>query len=131
MQEVERRGIARELHDGPGQELISAKMIVDGILLQDVSGPASKHAAADASGLIDRAIQQVRSISHLLHPPLLDEVGLLSALRWFLEGLTKRRCIETFLDVQPAEFHSLPSEMETATFRIIQDALNNVFRHSV
>jgi signal transduction histidine kinase len=130
MQDEERRRIARELHDGLGQELTAAKMIVDGILLQDVSGPASKHAAADASGLIDRAIQQVRSISHLLHPPLLDEVGLLSALRWFLEGLTKRSGIETFLDVQPAEFPRLPSEMETAAFRIIQEALNNVFRHS-
>ncbi len=130
MQDEERRRIARELHDGLGQELTAAKMIVDGILLQDVSGPVSKHAAADASGLIDRAIQQVRSISHLLHPPLLDEVGLLSALRWFLEGLTKRSGIETFLDVQPAEFPRLPSEMETATFRIIQEALNNVFRHS-
>jgi signal transduction histidine kinase len=130
MQDEERRRIARELHDGLGQELTAAKMIVDGILLQDVSGPVSKHAAADASGLIDRAIQQVRSISHLLHPPLLDEVGLLSALRWFLEGLTKRSGIETFLDVQPPEFPRLPSEMETATFRIIQEALNNVFRHS-
>jgi signal transduction histidine kinase len=130
MQDEERRRIARELHDGLGQELTAAKMIVDGILLQDVSGLVSKHAAADASGLIDRAIQQVRSISHLLHPPLLDEVGLLSALRWFLEGLTKRSGIETFLDVQPAEFPRLPSEMETATFRIIQEALNNVFRHS-
>jgi signal transduction histidine kinase len=130
MQDEERRRIARELHDGLGQELTAAKMIVDGILLQDVSGPVSKHAAADASGLIDRAIQQVRSISHLLHPPLLDEVGLLSALRWFLEGLTKRSGIETFLDVQPPDFPRLPSEMETATFRIIQEALNNVFRHS-
>ena len=130
MQDEERRRIARELHDGLGQELTAAKMIVDGILLQEVSGPVSKHAAADASGLIDRAIQQVRSISHLLHPPLLDEVGLLSALRWFLEGLTKRSGIETFLDVQPAEFPRLPPEMETAIFRIIQEALNNVFRHS-
>ena len=130
MQDEERRRIARELHDGLGQELTAAKMIVDGILLQEVSGPVSKHAAADASGLIDRAIQQVRSISHLLHPPLLDEVGLLSALRWFLEGLTKRSGIETFLDVQPPEFPRLPSEMETAIFRIIQEALNNVFRHS-
>jgi len=130
MQDEERRRIARELHDGLGQELTAAKMIVDGILLQEVSGPVSQHAAADASGLIDRAIQQVRSISHLLHPPLLDEVGLLSALRWFLEGLTKRSGIETFLDVQPPEFPRLPSDMETAIFRIIQEALNNVFRHS-
>jgi len=105
-------------------------MIVDGILLQDAPDTMGKHAAADASSLIDRAIQQVRSISHLLHPPLLDEVGLLSALRWFLEGLTKRSGIETFLDVEPTDFPRLHSELETAVFRIVQEALNNVFRHS-
>jgi signal transduction histidine kinase len=130
MQDEERRRIARELHDGLGQELTAAKMIVDGVLLQDISDSVGKHAAADASALIDRAIQQVRSISHLLHPPLLDEVGLLSALRWFLEGLTKRSGIETFLDVEPTDFPRLPSELETAVFRIVQEALNNVFRHS-
>lgn len=130
MQDEERRRIARELHDGLGQELTAAKMIVDGILLQEVPDAMSKQAAGDASALIDGAIQQVRSISHLLHPPLLDEVGLLSALRWFLEGLTKRSGIETFLDVEPNDFQRLPSDLETAVFRIIQEALNNVFRHS-
>jgi signal transduction histidine kinase len=131
MQDEERRRIARELHDGLGQELTAAKMIVDGILLQGAESSANNHAVvADASSLIDRAIQQVRSISHLLHPPLLDEVGLLSALRWFLEGLTKRSGIETVLDVQPPEFPRLPAELETTIFRIVQEALNNVFRHS-
>ena len=130
MQDEERRRIARELHDGLGQELTAAKMIVDGILLQDAPDSVGKQAAGDASNLLNRAIQQVRSISHLLHPPLLDEVGLLSALRWFLEGLSKRSGIETSLDVQPSEFPRLPSEIETALFRIVQEALNNVFRHS-
>jgi signal transduction histidine kinase len=130
MQDEERRRIARELHDGLGQELTAAKMIVDGILLQDSPVVPSRQAVAEASGLIDQAIQQVRSISHLLHPPLLDEVGLLSAVRWFLEGLTKRSGIETYLEVQPNEFPRLSSELETAAFRIIQEALTNVFRHS-
>src|SRR6202047_4163050 len=130
-QDEERRRIARELHDSLGQELAAAKMAVDGIRLGDHSTDSmSKLVIADASAMIDRAIQQVRSISHLLHPPLLDEVGLLSALRWFLEGLTKRSGIETFLDVQPPDFPRLPSEMETAIFRIVQEALTNVFRHS-
>jgi signal transduction histidine kinase len=130
-QDEERRRIARELHDSLGQELAAAKMAVDGILLEDHStGFPSKPAIADASAMIDRAIQQVRSISHLLHPPLLDEVGLLSALRWFLEGLTKRSGIQTFLDVQPPAFPRLAPELETAVFRIIQEALTNVFRHS-
>jgi signal transduction histidine kinase len=130
-QDEERRRIARELHDSLGQELAAAKMAVDGILVGDHSTDSMrKLVIADASAMIDRAIQQVRSISHLLHPPLLDEVGLLSALHWFLEGLTKRSGIETPLDVQPPAFPRLASELETAVFRIIQEALTNVFRHS-
>src|SRR6202011_4132143 len=130
-QDEERRRIARELHDSLGQELAAAKMAVDGILQGDHSTDSmSKLVIADASAMIDRAIQQVRSISHLLHPPLLDEVGLLSALHWFLEGLTKRSGIETLLDVQPPAFPRLAPELETAVFRIIQEALTNVFRHS-
>ncbi len=83
MQDEERRRIAREIHDGLGQELAAAKMILDGILSKD-SSPTMRQASADASELVDRAIKQVRTISHLLHPPLLDEVGLVSALRWYL-----------------------------------------------
>ncbi len=129
LQDEERRRIARELHDGLGQELIAAKMILDGLLLNDSSQP-TVDVAADASALIDRAIQQTRSISHLLHPPLLDEVGLHSAVQWFLDGFTKRSGIETFLEVQPSEFPRLTPDLETAAFRIIQEALSNVFRHS-
>jgi len=69
-------------------------------------------------------------MSHLLHPPLLDEVGLLSALAWYVEGLTKRSGIETSLEVQPSDFPRLAPEVETAAFRIVQEALTNVFRHS-
>jgi signal transduction histidine kinase len=69
-------------------------------------------------------------MSHLLHPPLLDEVGLMSALSWYVEGITKRSGIETSLDVQPSDFPRLSSEVETAVFRIVQEALTNVFRHS-
>ena len=131
MQDQERRRIARNLHDSLGQELAAAKMVVDGIVLQDQTiDYASRLAATEASAMIDRAIQQVRSISHLLHPPLLDEVGLVSALRWLLEGLTKRSGIETFLDVQPPEFPRLAPELETAIFRIVQEAMTNVLRHS-
>ena len=130
-QDEERRRIARNLHDSLGQELVAAKMSIDAVVLRDQAINLTTRAAAiEASGMIDRAIQQVRSVSHLLHPPLLDEMGLLSALRWLLEGLTKRSGIETFLDVQPAEFPRLASDLETAIFRIIQEALNNVLRHS-
>jgi two-component system NarL family sensor kinase len=72
----------------------------------------------------------VRSMSHLLHPPLLDEVGLLSALQWYLDGLTQRSGIETSISVDPPNFPRLPQDIETAIFRIIQEALINMFRHS-
>jgi PAS domain S-box-containing protein len=129
MQDEERRRLARELHDGLGQELAVARMMLETIV-QKNSAQAKKQAADEASDIVDRAIQQVRSLSHLLHPPLLDEVGLLSALQWFLEGMTKRSGIETGLDVRPGDFPRLPAELETAIFRIIQEALTNVFRHS-
>lgn len=128
-QDEERRRIARELHDGLGQDLVAIKMMLDGILQQEHSA-AKKQVASDVSTLIDRTIQQVRSISHLLHPPLLDEVGLRAALKWYLEGFTKRSGIETELDVQPSSFPRIAPELETAVFRIVQEALTNVFRHS-
>ena len=129
LQDQERRRIARDLHDGLGQELAVAKMVLDKMLLEKPSQPQEK-TWAQASSIIDRAIQEVRTMSHLLHPPLLDEVGLLSALAWYVEGLTKRSGIDTFLDVQPPDFPRLTPEVETAIFRIIQEALTNVFRHS-
>ncbi|HKV27139.1 MAG TPA: response regulator [Candidatus Acidoferrales bacterium] len=128
-QDDERRRIARELHDGLGQDLVAIKMMLDGILQQEHSA-SKKQVAADVSTLIDRTIQQVRSISHLLHPPLLDEVGLRAALKWYLDGFTKRSGIETDLDVQPSSFPRIAPELETAVFRIVQEALTNVFRHS-
>jgi signal transduction histidine kinase len=129
LQDEERRRIARELHDGLGQELVAAKMMLDGLVLQN-SAQSKTKAATETSKIVERALQQVRSMSHLLHPPLLDEVGLLSALRWYLDGLTKRSGMETSLDVQPSNFPRLTPELETAIFRIIQEALTNVYRHS-
>lgn len=129
MQDDERRRIAREIHDGLGQELAAAKMILDGVLGKDPSAHV-RQTAADSSQLVDRAIKQVRTISHLLHPPLLDEVGLASALRWYLEGLSERSGIEMLLEVNPPDLGRLKPELETAIFRVIQEALTNIFRHS-
>jgi PAS domain S-box-containing protein len=129
MQDEERRRIAREIHDGLGQELAAAKMILDGVLSKD-SSPSMRQAADDASELVDRAIKQVRTISHLLHPPLLDEVGLVSALRWYLEGISDRSGIAIRLEVEPSDLSRLKPDIETAVFRIIQEALTNMFRHS-
>jgi signal transduction histidine kinase len=128
-QDEERRRFARELHDGLGQELTAAKMAIDSILLE-TSGEFKRQAVDQASSLIDGAIQQVRSVSHLLHPPLLDEIGLQAALSWYSDGLTKRSGIETSIALQPFDFPRLTPNLETMVFRIIQEALTNVFRHS-
>jgi PAS domain S-box-containing protein len=129
MQDQERRRLARDLHDGLGQELAVAKMVLDKMILQKSAKPPEEE-WTQASSIVDRAIQQVRTMSHLLHPPLLDEVGLLSALSWYVEGLQKRSGIETCLEVQPRNFPRLSADVETAAFRIVQEALTNVFRHS-
>ena len=127
MQDDERRRIARELHDGLGQEMVALKMLLNGIADTPASSPEY---IGQATSVIDRATQQIRTLSYLLHPPLLDEVGLLSALRWYLGGLTQRSGIETTLEVSPTDFPRLSLELETAMFRIVQEALTNVFRHS-
>ncbi len=122
-QDDERRRIARELHDGLGQELSLVKVLIDSLHSPDPR-------AADASKAVEAALQQVRSISHLLHPPLLDELGLESAVRWYVQGLSRRSGIKTSLEVDPADFPRLPAPLENAVYRIVQEALTNVFRHS-
>jgi signal transduction histidine kinase len=129
-QDEERRRIARELHDSLGQDLAAAKMILEGLDPQNTPAPAFGRATTEACSIIDHAMQQVRSMSHLLHPPMLDEVGLHSALQWYVDGFTKRSGIESSLEFQPAVFPRLAPDVEKAVFRIIQEALTNVFRHS-
>ena len=126
-QDEERRRIARDLHDGLGQELSAAKMLVDGIHMGQQSVEAKNQAALQASGLLERVMQQVRSISHLLHPPLLDEIGLQSALRWYLDGLTERSGIETVFDVHPPEFPRLAPEVETSGFSYCSGSADKCF----
>ena len=128
-QDDERRRIARELHDGLGQELCVAKIMLDKIVTMNRSSETTNE-AVEITKVIDHTIQQVRSISYLLHPPLLDEIGLQSALQFYLEGLTKRSGIEISLETRPPKFPRLTPEMETAIFRIVQEAVTNVFRHS-
>jgi signal transduction histidine kinase len=127
-QDQERRRIARELHDSLGQELSVAKMTADGI--RQLSPDSKDEAAAQVSAMIEHALQQVRSISHLLHPPLLDEAGLASALTSYVEGFTKNSGIDTTIDIQPPDLARLNLDLETTLFRIVQEALTNVLRHS-
>jgi PAS domain S-box-containing protein len=127
LQEEERRRIARELHDSVGQDLAAAKMYLDRVILPD---PQRSAVSSEALDSLQRAIQQVRTISHLLYPPLLDEIGLRSALQWFVDGLVARSGIKISLEILPNPFPRLPREMETAVFRMIQEAMTNVYRHS-
>src|SRR5579862_205408 len=109
-QDEERRRFARDLHDGLGQQLVATKMILD-VALESNSTTSKDKATREASELVDGAIREVRSMSHLLHPPLLDEVGLHAALHWYVDGMTKRSGIETSLDIQPREFPRLASSL--------------------
>lgn len=126
VQDEERRRIARELHDSLGQYLAAAKINLEVLSAQKNLGNGQLQ---EAQHLIDRAISDIRTLSHLLHPPLLDEAGFGSAARWFVEGFGKRSGIATRLRM-PAKLDRLPSEIETALFRILQESLTNVHRHS-
>jgi len=124
VQDEERRRIARALHDELGQELAALKIDLD---MQN-SGPDQK--LSSAIEMTERALSKVRNISYLLHPPLLDESGLMPALHWYFDGLKKRSELRITFDCKPAVFPRLSRELETAIFRIIQEALTNVYRHS-
>jgi two-component system, NarL family, sensor kinase len=130
LRDEERRKIARELHDSLGQ-LLTAVSIDLSLVEREIPSltPKGANAVHEAADLVQQIIKEVRTISHLLHPPLLDEAGLASAIRCYLEGYAERSNLA--VDVQiPADFGRLPADMETAIFRIVQEALTNVHRHS-
>lgn len=129
LQDDERRRIARELHDSVGQTLAALGMNLS-LVRNDVerlSGIIST--LNDSENLIREMSSEVRTISHLLHPPLLDEAGLCSALRWYVDGFAQRSGIKVELNM-PDDFGRLPAEMETAIFRVVQESLTNIHRHS-
>lgn len=130
LQDVERRKIARELHDSVGQFLAGLKLNLSQLQHRESCGPAQgQMLLAEAIDLTDHAITEVRTISHLLHPPLLDELGFHSAARWYAEGFAKRSGIQVELHV--AEIgERLPKEIELALFRVLQESLTNVHRHA-
>lgn len=129
LQDDERRRIARELHDSVGQLLAGLTMNLSAVRT-DIDR-LSKTAAAltDSEALVQEMTKEVRTISHLLHPPLLDEAGLVSAVRWYTEGFAQRSKIKVDLDL-PADFGRFAPELETAIFRVVQECLTNVHRHS-
>jgi PAS domain S-box-containing protein len=129
-QDVERRHIARELHDSAGQTLAALGMSL-GRLAQDAKNNPDQLAKGirDAEGLVQHLTQEIRTTSYLLHPPMLDEVGLSSALSWYVQGLAERSSLQIDLKV-PENFGRLPSEMELLIFRLVQESLTNIHRHS-
>src|ERR1700722_150114 len=125
LQDEERRRFARELHDSVGQHLAALKMAIS-ILQRKLPGD---HTLEDCLKLLDDSIAETRTISHLLHPPLLDEAGLNSASRWFVEGFGKRSGIDVNLDIHDGAAR-LPEPTELVLFRVLQESLTNVHRHS-
>jgi PAS domain S-box-containing protein len=128
-QDQERRRIARELHDGLGQYLVAVKMNLDVLAMTAPTTSGLLENLTDAIKQIENAIAEIRTISHLLHPPLLDEVGLELALVWYAEGFAKRSGIDVKVDISPS-LGRLETEVETALFRVVQECLTNVHRHS-
>jgi signal transduction histidine kinase len=129
MQDEERRRIARELHDSVGQMLAALSMNLTAVRTDIDQLARTAAALSDSESLVQEMVTEVRTISHLLHPPLLDEAGLSSALRWYVDGFAQRSGIKVDLDV-PEDFERLPVEMETAIFRVVQECLTNIHRHS-
>ena len=129
LQDDERRRIARELHDSVGQMLaaLGMNLAVVGTEIERLTKITST--VNDSAALVQELSREVRTISHLLHPPLLDEAGLASALRWYVEGFAQRSKIDVGLEF-PVDFGRLPRESETAIFRTVQECLTNIHRHS-
>lgn len=130
LQDEERKRIARELHDSVGQLLAAIGMNIN--IVQAQSHKLDSKAAgalSENARLVEQVSTEIRTISHLLHPPLLDLAGLTSALRWYVDGFSERSHIKVDLEI-PADLGRLPSDMEIAIFRIVQECLTNIHRHS-
>lgn len=133
IQDDERRRIARELHDSIGQTLAALKMTVS-TLSQKTSATTQANPAVsrywdDVNALIDEAIRETRTISHLLHPPMLDELGFAASASWYVTGFARRSGIEVHLEL-PEEPPRFTESMDLTLFRVLQECLTNILRHS-
>jgi PAS domain S-box-containing protein len=130
IQDEERRHIARELHDSAGQTLAALGMNLARLAQNARNNPAQlAKDIEDAEGLVQHLNQEIRTTSYLLHPPLLDESGLSSALDWYVQGLKQRSGLDIDLKI-PENFERLPADVELVIFRVVQESLTNVHRHS-
>jgi PAS domain S-box-containing protein len=129
-QDEERRRIARELHDSAGQLLAALSMTLTPLEMElQKANPRWAEALEGSMKLVDELSNELRTISHLLHPPMLDEAGLGFALRWYVEGFAERSKIDVQFEF-PEDLERLPREMETTIFRLIQESLTNIHRHA-
>ncbi len=130
VRDEEHRRMARELHDSVGQLLAALSMNIS-LMSRDLGKvtPEVNRAIIESKDLIDQASREIRTISHLLHPPLLDEMGLSSALQWYVDGFAGRSGVKVNLEIAPS-IERLPADVEVAMFRLVQECLTNIHRHS-
>jgi len=129
IQDEERRRIARELHDGTAQNLFAISINLAKVgQLDETQKEEMQKLIAECISLGDESLQEIRTLSYFLHPPLLDQAGLVSALQWYAQGFTKRSGI--YVDVFAEPIDRLPADAELALFRVVQESLSNVRRHS-
>ena len=126
-QDDERRRIARDLHDSTGQNIIAATLLAGRI--EQVLPEAARAEFHQLGDMLQQSIREIRTVSYLLHPPLLDEAGLVLAVRNYVEGFSKRSGVVVDLDL-PSDLERMSPEAELALFRVVQEALTNVSRHS-
>jgi len=130
LQDEERRRIARELHDSTAQSLSALSMSLSKVrdLASDLNARGRAH-LSESLELAEKSSREIRTLSYLLHPPLLDELGLASALQWFIDGYTQRTGIDVDLELPP-EVVRLPGDIELALYRVVQEGLTNIHLHS-
>jgi PAS domain S-box-containing protein len=128
-QDDERRHIARELHDSAGQIIAALGMNLASLSQRASNNPALAKALEDTQNLVQQLNREIRTTSYLLHPPLLDENGLAQAIEWYMQGLKERSGLDVDLIVSD-DFGRLPPDLELSIFRIVQESLTNIHRHS-
>lgn len=129
VQDEERRKVARDLHDSTGQTLAALKISVAILQTKLANDHRMDGDIATIALLADSALQEIRTTAYLMHPPLLDEAGFASAATWYVEGFAKRSGIKVCAEIKPSS-QRLPGPIEMALFRVLQESLTNVHRHS-
>lgn len=129
VQDDERRRIARELHDSLGQLLTSLKMNLDHLVSHPPKAEVQQEIIATCIQVAQQSLDETRTLSYLLHPPLLDEFGFASAAKWYIDGFARRSRIDVNLDIAK-DFARMPQELELVLFRVLQESLTNIHRHS-